>query len=729
MRLVLRLASISALFLAQSWTAPPSTFPTANSVDALIAAAIGEGKIPGAVLIVGHDGHIVYRKAYGKRALAPASEAMTLDTIFDCASLTKVVATTPSVMKLFEEGRIRVSDKVTEYIPEFQNGKSDITIRDLMTHYSGLRPDLDLDPPWSGYETGIRKAVDDPPAGPRGTKFVYSDINFILMGEIVHRVSGQTLDEYARTHVFEPLGMNDTRFRPGQALFPRIAPTERLKTGEILRGVVDDPTTRYMGGVAGHAGMFSTADDLALYCQMMLNKGVNPPADATHPARLFSPLTVDLFTSPQSPPGLAAVRGLGWDINSPFSGNRGELFPVGTSYGHTGFTGTSLWIDPASQTYVVLLTNAIHPVIQKPITPLRKSVATAVAVGVGYSPNVSKHVRTGLDVLEDEHFRSLAGKRVGLITNQTGVDRTGRRNVDVMVAGGVRITALLSPEHGILVFEDKTDVAGGVDKSTGIRIYSIFSEKSKRPTPEMLRNVDVVVFDIADIGTRFYTYVTTMAYAMEECAHEGKPFVVLDRPNPITGLHVEGPVLDPDNASFVGYFPMPVRHGMTVGEMAKMFNAENNIRAALTVVPMLGWTRSDWFDNIGLPWVDPSPNMRSLNAATLYPALGILEYSENYSVGRGTPQPFEAIGAKWIDGPALAVYLNNRQIPGVRVYPVKFRPDESHYARVTIDGVRFDVINRDIFDSGRLGLELADALQKAISNENSAGGKSTADRK
>ncbi len=710
MRNVLGLGAITALFLVGGPGTSPAPFPGARAADALISEAIAAGKIPGAVLLVGHQGRRVYEKAYGNRVLVPSPEPMTLDTLFDCASLTKVVATTTSVMRLFEDGKIRLDDKVNEYLPEFQTGKSDITVRDLMTHYSGLRPDLDLEPAWSGYETGIRKALDDPPAGPRETKFVYSDINFILMGEIVHRVSGQPLDVFARTHVFEPLGMTHTMFRPGAAWLPLTAPTERLKTGEILRGTVHDPTSRFMGGVAGHAGMFSTAADLALLCQMLLNKGVNPSADGMHPARFLSPLTVDLFTSPQSPPGLGAVRGLGWDINSPFSGARGELFPVGTSYGHTGFTGTSIWIDPASQTYVILLTNAVHPVVQKPITPLRKSIATVVAAAVGYPRNANKSVRTGIDVLENDRFRILAGKRVGLITNQTGIDREGRRTIDVMRSGGVHLTAVFSPEHGLLGVEDKANVSDTVDKPTGIRVFSLFLEKNQRPTPEMLRDVDVLVFDIADIGTRFYTYMTTMAYGMEACAHQGKTFMVLDRPNPITGLHVEGPTLDVENESFIGFFPMPLRHGMTTGELARMFNVEKKIGANLAVIPMVGWNRADWFDATGLPWVDPSPNMRSLNAALLYPALGMLEFSEGYSVGRGTPAPFELIGAPWMEGTALSAYLNARNVPGIRTYPIRFRPESGKDAGMTLGGVRFTILNRDTLDTARLGLEIAGAI-------------------
>jgi uncharacterized protein YbbC (DUF1343 family)/CubicO group peptidase (beta-lactamase class C family) len=703
------------------------TFPGGPALDDVIEQAVRDNRIPGAVLVVGHAGEIVYRKAYGHRAIMPSSEPMTADTIFDCASLTKVVATTSALMKLFEEGKLRLNDRVTEYLPEFQGGKSDITVRNLVTHFSGLRPDLDLEPAWSGYETGIRRALIDKPAGPPGTRFVYSDINFILLGEIVRRLSGETLPEYAAKTVFKPLGMSDTMFQPPVSLRSRIAPTEMLEKDHLLlRGVVHDPTGRYMGGVAGHAGLFSTADDLARFCQMLLDKGT------WQGRRVFSPLAIEKFTSPESPADQPILRGVGWDIDSPFSGERGELFPIG-SYGHTGFTGTSLWLDPRSNSYVILLTNAVHPHLRPAITSLRAKVATIVAASLGIeTPGVSLtgynetlsgaglhrettrngQVRTGLDVWEDEGFRALRGKRVGLITNQTGIDREGRRNVDRMVAAGVQVTALYSPEHGLAGQEDREGIGNSVDAKTGIKVWSLFADKYRRPTPEMLRGIDVLVFDIQDIGARFYTYVSTMAYAMEEAARAKIPYYVLDRPNPITGVHVEPPLLDRDKLSFIGYFPLPLRHGMTMGELATLFNAENYLGADLTVVRMKGWKRGDWFDSTGLPWVNPSPNIRSLTAALLYPAVALLEYSSNYSVGRGTDAPFEMIGADFIRGPELAAYLNQRWIPGVRFYPVRFQPAESHLAKTEIEGVRFTVTNRESFDSARLGLEIAGALLK-----------------
>jgi uncharacterized protein YbbC (DUF1343 family) len=510
-------------------------------------------------------------------------------------------------------------------------------------------------------------------------------------------------------------------FQPPASLRDRIAPTEAP-----LRGVVHDPTARYMGGVAGDAGLFSTAGDLARFCEMMLGKG------SRQGVRIFSPLTVEKFTTPQSPPDQPILRGLGWDIDSPYSSNRGDLFPIG-SYGHTGFTGTSIWMDPHSQTYVILLTNSVHPGRRPPITSLRSRVATIAAAALGMdSPGITitgynetlsgagirrevvrnAQVLTGLDVLAEQNFAPLKGKKIGLITNHTGLDRDGKRNVDRMLAAGVQLVAIFAPEHGIFGAEDKENVDDTNDPATGLKIWSLYKQKDRRPSAEMLRGVDALVFDIQDIGARFYTYVSTMAYAMEESAARGLPIYVLDRPNPITGTRVEGPILDRQNQSFIGYFPMPIRHGMTAGELARMFNGENRLHADLQVIAMKNWSRGDWFDYTGLPWVDLSPNMRSLTAAMLYPGIAMLEYSKNYSVGRGTDAPFEEIGADFIHGSELAAYLNARQIPGVRAYPTRFRPATGNFAGVTVEGVRWLVTNRESLDSVRLGLELAAALQK-----------------
>jgi uncharacterized protein YbbC (DUF1343 family) len=446
-----------------------------------------------------------------------------------------------------------------------------------------------------------------------------------------------------------------------------------------------------MGGVAGHAGLFSTADDLARYAEMMLS------------GHFFAPATVALFTSPASPPDQPILRGLGWDIDSPYSSNRGDIFPRGTSYGHTGFTGPSLWIDPASKSFVVIMTNRVHPKGGRSINEWRRSVATIAANGLGLGPKNAR-VMTGLEVLAQAKFAPFEGHQVGLITNQTGIDRQGRRNVDVMLAAGVKVAALFAPEHGITGREDRPDVADAQDQATGLPIRSLYNNGRYRLTPEMLRGVDTLVFDIQDVGARFYTYSCTMLYALEEAAKAKLPFYVLDRPNPITGLHVEGPRLDANLQSFAGCYDLPVRHGLTLGELATMANAERKWNADLHVIKMQNWERGDWFDATGLPWVDPSPNMRSLNAATLYPGLALIESSKNYSVGRGTDVPFEQIGGDWVRGVELAEFLNSRYIPGVRVYPAHLTPKT--------EGVRFVITDRDQFDSIRLGLEVAFALHK-----------------
>jgi CubicO group peptidase (beta-lactamase class C family) len=376
---------VAALFAMHASTALAQTFHGASDLDALINQSIREDKLPGAVVLAGHNGHIIYRKAYGSRALLPAKEPMTVDTVFDIASLTKIIATTSAMMKLVETGLVRIDDPVTAYLPEFQNGASPITVRDLMTHFSSLRPDLDLEPPWSGYETGIRKALSDKPTAAPETKFVYSDINFVLLGEIVHRVSGMPENEYVKQILFDPLGMTETSYLPSAALKPRIAPTEMQPDGTILRGVVHDPTARYMGGVAGHAGVFSTADDLAKFCQMILDLGKAPSG-----AALFSPAIIEKFTSPATPANQPVVRGLGWDIQSPYSGVRGDLFPVG-SFGHTGFTGTSIWIDPTDDVFIVLLTNRVDPTrANNKIGRVRVQLADAVMTTVLASPSLPR---------------------------------------------------------------------------------------------------------------------------------------------------------------------------------------------------------------------------------------------------------------------------------------------------------------------------------------------------
>ena len=714
----------------------PPALSHLGGVDSIIEQAVTDGNIPGAVLVVGHDGAVVYRKAYGSRALEPKREPMTLDTVFDLASLTKVIATTTAMMQLFEQGKVRMSDPVAKYLPEFaQNGKEDITVRQLMTHYSGLAPDLDLKEPWQGKDTGHRMAFTEAPETVPGSGFVYSDINFITLGALVERVSGETLDVYATRHIFAPLQMTRTRFVPPATWRPKIAPTQYDDNQHMLRGEVHDPTARRMGGVAGHAGLFSTGDDLAKFAQALLNGGRG----------ILSADTVQKMTSPEQPPTASAVRGFGWDIDSPFSSNRGDLLPVG-SFGHTGFTGTSVWIDPTTQTYIILLTNSVHPRGKGNAIGLRSKVATEVAAALALNPSEKEalrwksltgyneamsaahhigsrngSVKTGIDVLEEHGFDVLQSpsgrKRIGVVTNQTGIDGQGQRTIDVLAkTPGVSLEAIFSPEHGVTGTLDTTGIGNSVDAITGVPVYSVYggTDAARRPPPDVMKTLDAVVFDIQDAGARYYTYETTLGYFLEGAAKAGIELIVLDRPDPATGSLVQGPVSDPGRENFTDYWTVPVRPGMTMGELAKMFNAERSINAKLTVVPMDGWQRGDWFDSTGLVWVNPSPNLRSVTEAALYPGVAIIE-GTNVSVGRGTDTPFEVLAAPWMKSKELAAYLNARGIAGIRFVPVTFTPSSSNYAGQKCEGVSFVVTDRNGFDAPELGIELAAALRKLYS--------------
>jgi len=724
-------------------------------MDAVIADEIAKQHLPGAVVLVGRKGRVVWRKAYGSRTLQPTREPMTADTIFDLASLTKVVATATSIMILVERGQIRLSDPVSVYIPELKGeGRDRITIEHLLTHVSGYAPDFDLRERWTGYDEAIKHLIKEPLRNTPGTRFTYSDIGFITLGEVVARVAHMPLDQFAQQNIFRPLGMKNTGFRPTAALTSRIAATEKRRgqlsylgdsgtnagaEGEVwLRGQVHDPTSYRMNGVAGHAGLFSTVDDLAIYCQMMLNRGTYGGV------RILSPLTVAEMTRPRLVSITGGTRGLGWDMNTSYSTNRGDLFPLG-SFGHTGFTGTSMWIDPASEMFVIFLSNRVHPDGKGDVGPLRGRVASIVAGAVTdtavverareqsanyYSEVVksleqfasrndglgnSTRVLTGIDVLERDNFKPLAGMRIGLVTNHTGRNREGRQTIDVLNgAPGVKLVALFSPEHGIRGAADDK-VSDSKDEKTGLPVYSLYGE-TRRPKPEQLKDLDAMVYDIQDVGARFYTYISTLGYLLEEAAKAKLPVFVLDRPNPIGGVDVEGPIADKDKLSFTSYHTIPTRHGLTIGELAQLFNKQRNIGADLRVIKMEGWRRAMWFDETNLTWINPSPNMRSLTEATLYPGVGLLE-TTNVSVGRGTDTPFEVVGAPWIQGDRLAEYLNQRAIPGVRFVALRFTPNASVFKGEECGGVNIIITDRAAFRPLLTGIEMAVALRKLYPND------------
>ncbi len=714
-----------ATFSSTNSQAEPMDRAVLSRMDAQINAAIAEKKLPGAVIWVEHDGDI-YHKAFGDRAIEPKFEEMTRDTIFDAASLTKIVAGTPAVMILVERGQVKLDEKASTYIPEFKgDGKEEITVKQLLTHVSGLQPDISTKPKWQGNDTAIRMASELKLENKPGEKVVYSDINLFLIGEIVQRVSGMKLNEFVAKEIYQPLKMVDTGYLPPKEKIERVAPTERTD-GEMLRGVVHDPTARFMGGVAGHAGIFTTAADLARYARMILNNG------ELDGVRIFHPETIQLMTSVQTPPGNPMRRGLGWDIDSAYSRPRGEVFPLG-SFGHTGFTGNAFWIDPFSKTFWIFLSNRVHPDGKGNVVELYKSLGTVAAEAVtdfdfnfvrdALPPKISEKpaanknelnndvpgVLNGIDVLQRQKFAPLKGMRVGLITNHTGKNRMRYPTIDLLMnAPDVELKALFAPEHGLYGLLDEA-VTDSVDERTGLPVYSLYG-KNRAPTAEQMRGLDALVFDIQDVGCRFYTYISTMGLAMEAAGKQGLKYFVLDRVNPINGVAMDGPMLT-GKTSFVGYHPMPLRYGMTIGELARMFKAERNFKTDLTVIPMEGWARQQWFDETAQPWGNLSPNMRSLTEATLYAGVGVLEYCA-VSVGRGTGTPFEILGAPYIHDLKLAFELNKLGLKGVRFVPIRFTPEDSVFKNQSCAGVNIILTDREHCDVVDIGLGIAKTLHR-----------------
>jgi uncharacterized protein YbbC (DUF1343 family)/CubicO group peptidase (beta-lactamase class C family) len=710
--LLLTLLSAPAPLLAQpkSW----------EELDTALRDAVA-GDVPGAVVLVGQGERILYRRAMGSRALVPAVEPMTVDTIFDLASLTKVVATTPSVLLLWEQGRLDLDAPFGRYLKEFGGPAfRDVTVRRLLTHSAGLPATPPREATARGFPEAARIIARGGLAAAPDATFLYSDTGFILLAELVRRVSGETLDRLAQKHFFGPLGMRHTTFRPPGAWRARIAPTEIVTSGGApLRGVVHDPNAKLLNGVAGHAGVFSTADDLSRFCQMLLQGGTLDGRRYLKEATVRAMLTPHVIGE--------TTRGLGWDMASAYSRTLGSFFPIG-AFGHTGFTGPAMWMDPSSRVYMIILTNRVHPDGKGSVVELRRRVSAAV--GARFSPagepppsivvtetgvpaadvagESSGPTLTGLDQLEVDGFARLRGRSVALVTNQTGIDSRGRRGVDLMAAAPqVTLRAIFSPEHGLDGQLD-TSVPNGRDAATGLPVWSLYGA-TRRPSPEMLAGIDTLVFDIQDVGARYYTYLTTLVYVLEDAGRRGIRVVVLDRPNPITGRVVEGPVMDPDLRSFTAPHPIPVRPGMTIGEFALMVVAERKLPVDLTVVPLLNWERGRWFDQTGLPWVNPSPNIRAPLQALLYSGIGLLE-ATNLSVGRGTEMPFEVVGAPWIKAQELADALNVRKLPGVRFQPIYFTPSSSVYAGQGVGGVRFMVTDRDLIRPVTVALALAREL-------------------
>lgn len=676
-------------------------------LEELAQRAIDSGAAPGVLARVGVGDETLAQVCLGARAVAPEREELSADTLFDLASLTKPIATASSVLKLVERGQLELDAPLARYLPEFgANGKESITLEQLLRHWSGLIADNSLADYADGPQRAWERICALAPAHPPGSKFVYSDVGYIALGVLVERVSGLSLDEFARREIFEPAGMRDTGFQPRVELHARCAPTEP-RDGVMLRGEVHDPRAARLGGVAGHAGLFSTLEDVSRWCRMLAHRGV------IDGVRVLSRQSADALLTPRWLVGGEGGRTLGLDCDTAYSSPRGAM-PRGVSVGHTGFTGTSLWLDPASKAWCVVLTSRLHPEgkgdvreLRRGVGELARGIVASHGIGLWDAIALSNPVLTGADVLARESCERLRGRRVALLTNRTGRTREGERTLDLLRRCGVDVVCAMTPEHGFDAALEGA-VEDGLDTASGVKLFSLYG-KTRRPTPEMLETADTLVFDVQDVGARFYTYSTTLGYAMEAAAEHGLRVVVLDRPNPIGFVRPQGPLADPQRLDFVAYRPIPIVHGLTLGELARLYREHFGVACELEVVACEHYRRSmDWAATT-LEWLAPSPNLRNPTQALLYPGVALLEFT-NVSVGRGTDEPFERIGAPWIDGPQLAARLNGLKLAGVRFSPIRFTPRESRFAGEECRGVQIEIVDRRALQPVKLGLALAWSL-------------------
>lgn len=747
----------NAPMISDVYTGTEFTADELNQLDDYINYEIAEG-FPGAVLLIMHNGEIVKNTAYGNALVydgldtLDTPQPMTTDTLFDLASVTKVYATTLAIMKLEDEGLLSTSDFVYEYLDEFDTEEtSSITIEHLLTHTSGLNAshrfyDPDNKHGEEFYSLDRATTVSLIPSLPlkydTGTDSAYSDLGFIALGAVVEEITGMSLDVYVEDNIYKELGLSSTLYTPlDKGFVPEdIAATERVGNTRddkyewpdvrdyTLQGEVHDELAYYaMNGISGNAGLFSNAYELAIMSQMLLNDGIYGEQ------KFFEKDTVEKFTTQST---LNERYCLGFD-NSENNKNyrRYSIFASAEAFGKTGWTGTNVLIDPEHHLVVVLLTNKRHTPFEKGsflgsdyqtgqyapvITQIYEMLLDTTSYDYAYdnlTPDESHtltDVSLGIDRL-DEFDILFKDKNVGLITNHSGKNSSGISSIDILY-NSTNLVSLFSPEHGIEGLHEAGERFGStVDLSTDLPVYSLYGD-TKKPTKEMLQNLDLLTFDIQDVGARFYTYIYTMLYAMEACAENDVTFAVFDRPNPLGGTGIEGNLVEDDFTSFVGLYPLPIRHGLTMGELALYINNTYDIGCDLRVIPMENWHRDLYFDDTSLEFIAPSPNMKTTSTTLVYPGSCFVE-GTNISEGRGTEYPFELIGAPFINPYTLADELNSYNLEGVTFIPTSFMPDSSKYKDELCYGVRIRVDDKAVFKSVDMGISLIYALNHLYNDD------------
>jgi len=664
---------------------------------AALQRAVSESRTPGAVAYVGKGNDSIFHEACGARQLVPKSLPAEKDTIYDLASLTKVVGTTTSVLLLHDDGLIDLDAPVSTYLPIPAFGK--FTVRHCLTHTSGLVAGRPYYKECSSLNEMLQRYSALELEAPPGTRRKYSDVGFMILGKVVELTARDSLDAFCKKRIFGPLEMKCTAFNPPKEWAARCAATEKCAwRKKVIVGEVHDENAYAVGGVSGHAGLFSTAEDLALFCRGLLS------------GKLLSEKTVSEMTRLGQLP-FYPWQGLGWKLDPWGCGSEGFL-PARTAIGHTGWTGTSIWMDSRSGVFVVLLSNTCHPTREtRDTSALRRVFSEGVAQSL--FPDQS-NVHTGLDRLLWEGFEPVRGKKIALLTNRAAVDQLGRQILDVLaLSPSVKLSMIYSPEHGFnakaeageTVKSEKATVCRGLT-NCAVPIISLYGEQ-KKPSNKELSTIDLFVVDLPDVGSRYYTYMSTMRDCLVACAEANKAVLILDRPNPIGGEILEGPIAT-QTGSATCCAPIPVRHGMTMGELALFFarfvKPRQTVKAvlkdkklALSISELDAWPRKLLFTQCELPWEPPSPNMPTPETALLYVGMCLFE-GTNLNEGRGTDTPFHIIGAPWLDAEAVVTEIAAEDRAGSSLEAARYTPrsipgkaTSPQYCDESCNGIRIKV--------------------------------------
>ncbi len=698
---------------AESWRAPLLRLPVsvALEIEQSVLAAIDEGTTPGAAVVIGDAQHVWYSASFGELERGAGARLVDRATIYDLSSLTKPLVTALALAQLVDQGRVEYEDPVAKHLPCFVRGaKSRVTVAQLLLHTAGLPPVISRrEYGGKSREQALRAICQAKLDAKPGASFRYSDIGYVILGALVERISGQRLDRYFEARIAKPLGLQSTRFGPlpDELIEACVAPTEytdkRSGERELICGETHDPVAWRLGGVAGNAGLFSTADDLRRFAQALLRGGALD--DGT---KLLSKAAFAAMTEPREVPG--GRRNYGWDVETAYSKQRAEGFSD-LAFGHSGFAGTSLWIDPKLNMFVLFLSNRVYPDGQGDVRPLQRRVAELALRGrEGVLLEKDVGVMTGIDVLESQRFAPLAEKTVGLITNNAARTRDGVRTIDALVRGGVKLVRLFSPEHGLSAMREGK-VKDDYDARTGTPVVSLFGEH-KKPRTDAFSGLDVVLFDLQDVGVRFYTYQATLRRAMAAAAEQGVPLMVLDRPNPLGAERALGPMLDSHSqGTFINHHPLAFEHAMTLAELAQLFRAELNIEVELSYSRVASWQRGWGYSRTQLPWFAPSPNLPDVATVDLYPAVALIEGTD-ISVGRGTEEPFRLIGAPKFDAVAFVRSVEEAKIRGATLTPTRFVPRSGRHRGRRCHGARLTVARESLQDPRLLGYALVLALAR-----------------